>query len=172
MITNETWEKVKGFTRYEVSNAGNVRNLHTKQLKAIRRTKTGYCITDLRENGMKKTSYVHRLVAEAFIENSFSFPCINHIDEDKSNNCVENLEWCDISYNNSYGNRIENMRQTKRKMYGKPVAQLDSKTGKVLKVFGSMSEAAESVGVTIQAIIWGLSKTTHTAGGFRWVVVQ
>lgn len=171
MFTNEKWEKIKGFTRYEVSSCGRVRNLHTKQEKAIRRTKTGYCITDLKENGKKKTAYIHRLVAEAFIDNPSNLPQINHIDENKGNNHVENLEWCSPEYNNAYGTHNEKIRKTQTKTKGKRVAQLNCTNNQALNVFDSISEAAKVVGITKQAINWALAKDTHTAGGFRWVVV-
>lgn len=172
MITNEKWKPVNGFTRYEVSNMGNVRNIHTKELKAIRRTKTGYCITDLKENGRKKTAYIHRLVAEAFVKNAFNLPCINHKDENKANNHADNLEWCSIAYNNRYGTHIERIKETKTRTQGKKVAQLDCNTGAILNIYDSISEGARAVGITKQAIDWAIAKSTHTAGGFRWVVMQ
>lgn len=171
MITNEEWKKVNGYTRYEVSNMGRVRNIHTKELKAIRQTKTGYFITDLKENGKKKTSYIHRLVAEAFIPNPNGLPQVNHKDENKKNNAVGNLEWCTAIYNNKYGTHNERIKATKTEVYGKKVAQVDCKTGDVLKVYDSLTEGAKAVGVTKQAIKYAISEGTHTAGGFRWVVV-
>lgn len=171
MITNEEWKSIEGYTRYEVSNMGKVRNIHTKQLKAIRQTKTGYCITDLKENGQKKTAYVHRLVAQAFIENAFSYPCINHKDENKANNCVDNLEWCSVEYNNKYGKHNQKIRETKTRLYGCKVAQVDRETGEVIKIYKSKKEGAEAIGVKPPAIDWALSKPTHTSGGYRWVVV-
>lgn len=71
MITNETWKKVKGFNNFEVSDKGRIRNIKLGLIKSQRKTKTGYMIVDLKENGNKYTRYVHRLVAEAFIENAF-----------------------------------------------------------------------------------------------------
>lgn len=172
MITNEKWKKINGYTRYEVSNMGNVRNYYTKKLKAVRKTKTGYYITDLKENGKQKTVYIHRLVAEAFVENAFSLPCVNHIDENKANNCEKNLEWCDVAYNNSYGSRPERMKETKIKRYGKRVAQIDCQTNEILKTYNSITEGAKAIGITKQAIDWSISKANHTAGGFRWVVME
>jgi len=172
MIANEQWKPVKGYTRYEVSNTGKVRNIHTKRLKSVRETKTGYLITDLKENGEKKTSYIHRLVAEAFVANAFSFPCVNHKDENKQNNLAENLEWCTVCYNNKYGTHNEKIKETKTERYGKRVAKVDPVSGKVLGVFASITEAANSIGVKKQAIDWALAKDTHTSGGYRWVVIE
>lgn len=81
MITNETWKKVKGFNNFEVSDKGRIRNIKLGLIKSQRKTKTGYMIVDLKENGNKYTRYVHRLVAEAFIENAFFYECVNHKDE-------------------------------------------------------------------------------------------
>ena len=97
MITDEEWKDIKGYTRYEVSNKGRVRIKKTKVLKALRQTKTGYMITDLKENGEKQTRYVHRLVCKAFIANELNLPCVNHKDENKQNNDINNLEWCTVS---------------------------------------------------------------------------
>jgi len=172
MITNEEWKPIKGFTRYEVSNMGNVRNIHTKQMKAVRKSKTGYCITDLKENGTKTTKYIHRLVAEAFVENVFSFSCVNHKDEDKANNRADNLEWCSVEYNNKYGTHNAKIKETKTRKCGKKVLQIDCKTGEVINEYGSITEAANAMNVTKQAIGWGASKESHTACGFRWVVMK
>jgi len=73
-----------------------------KQMKQSLHTK-GYKTVSLTKDGDTKTLYVHRIVAEAFIPNPNNFPCVNHIDEDKTNNFVENLEWCSEQYNTTYG---------------------------------------------------------------------
>lgn len=172
MITNEVWKRVEGYTRYEVSNYGRVRNFFTKEQKALRKTKTGYMITDLKENGSKKTAYVHRLVAQAFIPNPNNKPQINHKDENKDNNFVSNLEWCTIEYNNQYGNHINNIRKTQAEKVGKKVAQIDVKTNKIINIFDTLSEASKFVGAKKQAINWAIQKNTHTCAGFRWVVME
>lgn len=172
MITNEVWKKIDGYTRYEVSNTGRIRNIHNKTIKATRRTKTGYLITDLKENGEKQTKYVHRLVAIAFIDNPDNLPCVNHKDEDKSNNCVDNLEWCTVAYNNKYGTKEYKQKETMTEKYGKKVAQIDLKTNKVIAVYRSLVEAAKAVGVAHQAILWGISSPTHTIKGCKWEVVE
>lgn len=72
------------------------------QLKQHMHSK-GYKIVCLTKNGKSKNVYVHRLVAEAFVENPSGLPLINHIDEDKTNNFADNLEWCTNEYNVNYG---------------------------------------------------------------------
>ena len=67
----------------------------------------GYKIVSLTKDGESKTFYVHRLVAEAFIDNPLNLPFINHKDEDKTNNFADNLEWCTEQYNATYGSARE-----------------------------------------------------------------
>jgi hypothetical protein len=77
--------------------------LKAKQMKQSVHTK-GYKTVALTKDGKTKTMFVHRIVAEAFISNNDNLPMVNHKDEDKTNNFVENLEWCTVAYNNTYGN--------------------------------------------------------------------
>lgn len=73
-----------------------------KQMKQIIHDK-GYKVVSLTRDGKTKQKFVHRLVAEAFIDNPDNLPMVNHKDEDKTNNFAENLEWCTAAYNNGYG---------------------------------------------------------------------
>ena len=104
----EIWRDIPGYEGlYQVSNLGNVKSLNWKSTGReknlyLKPHNKGYYQVELAKNGRKKTFVVHRLVALAFIENPNGFSCINHKDEDKHNNCVENLEWCTASYNVKY----------------------------------------------------------------------
>jgi hypothetical protein len=84
-----------------------------KQMKQSLHTK-GYKTVTLTKDGKSKTTFVHRIVAEAFIENPYNLPMVNHKDEDKTNNFAENLEWCTASYNRTYGKAVEKHAKTLR----------------------------------------------------------
>lgn len=94
------WKPIKGFEGYyEVSDKGEIRNIKTGKLKSLRIKKNGYIDIDLYKNGEVSWKRVHILVAEAFIPNPNNYPIVMHKDNNKSNNCVENLEWGTISKN-------------------------------------------------------------------------
>ena len=82
------------------------------------------------------------MVAETFIDNPDNLPHVNHKDENKLNNNVDNLEWCTNSYNINYGTRNKKVTVTK----GYPICMLDAKTNKVLKIFSSANEAGRFLG--------------------------
>ena len=98
--------RVKSLNRYIISSNGKTLFYKEKILK-LRKNKHGYLYVFLYKNTVQKFYTIHRLVANAFIENPNNYPCINHKDENKENNKVSNLEWCTYLYNNTYGTRIE-----------------------------------------------------------------
>lgn len=93
--------------------------IKARQLKQGMHSK-GYKIVTLTKDGVSKTVFVHRLVAEAFIPNDKGLPYINHIDEDKTNNFVENLEWCTAQYNSTYGKAKQKQAA---KLIGRPLSE-------------------------------------------------
>lgn len=113
----ENWKKILK-TTYSVSDKGNVRNDKTgKVLK--QQMRNGYLAVRLYANGTNKLYDVHRLVAEAFIPNPDNLPQINHKSEVKTENFVENLEWCNGKYNSNYGSRNKKIsdKQTKKAVW-------------------------------------------------------
>ncbi len=101
----ELWATIKGFEGlYEVSNYGNVRSLKFGKIKYLKPADdgNGYYFVNLSKNGIVKNFKIHRLVANAFIDNPNNYPQINHIDEDKTNNKASNLEWCNSKHNIRY----------------------------------------------------------------------
>lgn len=113
----EKWKSVVGYEDlYEVSDLGNVRSVPHKGKNNriyggnLRKQGTniwGYKHVVLNKDNKEKTKTVHRMVAEAFIPNPDNLPCINHKDEDKTNNRLENLEWCSYQYNATFGTKLE-----------------------------------------------------------------
>ena len=121
-MIEEIWRPIEGYEGlYEVSSYGRVRSLDRydnrncfrkgKVLSPIK-DKDGYIQVSLYYNRKMYKKYVHRIVAEAFLPNPDNLPEVNHKDEDKTNNNVTNLEWCDRKYNLSYGSRQERYRNT------------------------------------------------------------
>ena len=105
-FNNEQWRDVEGYDgMYQVSDFGRVRSRKRGEWRVMRASKnnSGYLIVCLSKDGNQNTALVHRLVAQAFIENDNLFNNeINHRNEDKTDNIVSNLEWCDRSYNVTY----------------------------------------------------------------------
>lgn len=120
-MKGEIWKDIEEYEgKYQVSNMGRVKSLErtvrcglnggcyrTIPERIIKPIKDnyGYLVVNLWEDGKKKTCKVHRLVATAFLPNPENLPCINHRDENKRNNLAQNLEWCDVKYNNNYGTK-------------------------------------------------------------------
>lgn len=123
----EIWKPVPDFEGcYEVSSEGRVRSLdklivlnnggeYIKYGRILKQAsdKYGYRTVILRDSGRSKMYKVHRLVALTFIENPDGFPQINHRDENKANNKVDNLEWCTLEYNCKYGTRLERLSKSR-----------------------------------------------------------
>jgi hypothetical protein len=99
----EIWRDVVGYEGlYKVSNLGNVFSNYTDKIMKPGTTRDGYKYVFLSRDKIRKMKTIHRLVAKAFLENPNNLPIVNHKDEDPSNNNVKNLEWCTITYNNTY----------------------------------------------------------------------
>lgn len=126
----EIWKDIKGYEGlYQVSNLGRIKRLpklltrrdgrciyYKEHMITCNVAKMGYYMFDLIKYGYgRKRVYLHRIVAEAFIPNPYNLPCINHKDENKLNNSIENLEWCTYKYNNTYGNNRKKMVETRRR---------------------------------------------------------
>ena len=125
-MATEIFKDVKGFEGYyQISNLGRLKSLRNTRGRLrdnplIVKTyingknKQGYDAVDLHANRKHVKSSIHRLVAEAFLPNPLNLPEVNHKDEDKRNNCVENLEWCDRKYNVNYGTFLERTRRSRK----------------------------------------------------------
>ena len=117
------WGRARSLDRWVKGRNGSVRLCKGRILK-LKTNNQGYLLVTLCKNGKGKTFTVHRLVAEAFLPNTDNLPEVNHKDENKLNNNVDNLEWCNRKFNINYGTRIE--RVAKKNTNGKcskPVLQ-------------------------------------------------
>ena len=103
---NEMIKEVTGFPKYLIDTNGNIYNKRTmKKLKGRDNGKGYRAVCLYNSEGKMINKYIHRLVAETFIDNPNNLSEVNHIDENKANNSVDNLEWCDRKYNNNYGEK-------------------------------------------------------------------
>ncbi|MBO7720014.1 NUMOD4 motif-containing HNH endonuclease [Candidatus Saccharibacteria bacterium] len=164
----EDWKPVVGFEGlYEVSNLGRVRSLPrngTRKKGTIRQfgnVANGYRAVLLARFGEHKNALVHRLVAEAFIPNPQNKPCVNHIDGDKWNNAVDNLEWCTYAENIAHSIRV--LHQHKNSPLA--VSVLCVETG---VVYNSVAEAARKTGILRTAIHNCVGGFSATSGGYHW----
>lgn len=187
----EEWRTIEGTNnKYSVSNLGNVKrnehytmvipsSQHPNGSKAFYKEKEvkgyicreGYKIVYLSVSPNKRLiKKVHRLVAEAFIPNPNNLPQVNHKDENRLNNSVQNLEWCDSHYNNNYGTRKDKLR----KISGIRIAQYDL-TGNLIKIWDSISQASKSFGAKTTSCIRRVCKKEpgrNTYKGFVWRYVD
>ena len=139
-MTEEIWCPIKGFEgQYQVSDQGRVKSLKFGKERILKpiRDKDGYLLVNLCKNGEIKQCLVHRLVAQAFIPNPNNLPQVNHRDEDKTNNSVQNLEWCDQKYNINYGTRTDRC--------SKPVLQF-TKSGEFVREWKSTRDVERNLG--------------------------
>ena len=117
-MRKEIWKPVEGYEKlYEISNLGRVKSLKYGKERILKpeKDKYGYLRVQLWRDGKYKMFLAHRLVAIAFIPNPKGFEQVNHLDEVKTNNCAENLEFCDAKYNSNYGTRTKRQAAARSK---------------------------------------------------------
>lgn len=183
---SEIWKDIEGYEGlYQVSNLGRVRSLdrnvlitrldgskHNHEYKGVLKNqrvhRDKYLITSLCKNGTFKSCKVHRLVAQTFIPNPENKPQVNHIDGNKQNNCVDNLEWVNASENNNHAFKL-GLRKISE--YHKKVAkEFKSKKVQCLEtgeVFNSAKDACIKLKIADNAICRSI-KRNGKAGGYTW----
>lgn len=173
----EVWKSLDflGYSNYEVSNFGRVKSLNYRRsgkekILKLCKSKQGYLNVGLWYNGKEKKFNIHRLVALAFVPNPKNLPCINHKDENKKNNHVDNLEFCTHEYNNCYGNRIERISKLNKGKVSprrKPILQY-TKEGIFIREWDSLTTASKELNISI-GHIWSCCKNQRkTAGKYIW----
>lgn len=183
----EIWKDVVGYEGlYQVSNLGRVKSLYKKNGAILKAYPNGfgYLIVSLFVNGNSKKHKVHRLVANAFIPNIHNLPCVNHKDENKTNNFVfvntdgsidyekSNLEWCTYKYNTNYGNAQDRRVVTMFEKYNKwpnsrAIIQF-TKDNSFVKEYVSAAAAEEENGFNRKGIGMCASGKLKTYKGFVW----
>lgn len=161
----EIWVPVANCDGYHISNLGRVKSCKrsTPKLKPQYIDKYGYSIVVLTVENRTVTRKVHRLVAEAFIPNPDNKPYINHKDENKLNNRVDNLEWVTPLENNIFGTRLMRVLQKTQKV----VNQYDMQ-GRFIARYESVSVAAKMTNISQSNISHCLRGNQKSAGGYKW----
>ena len=182
----EIWRDIDGFEgRYQISSEGRIksvdvytidtigrRQLHRGKFLKVRYDKDGYKKISLYDG---KSYSIHRLVAQAFIPNPNNYPIINHKDENKQNNCVENLEWCTYKYNANYGTAIDRKKANTdyvelAKKHHKRIVQ-NTLNDAPIKEWASIKEASDSLNLDKGSICKCLKGKVKTCGGYKWKYV-
>lgn len=167
-LSNKTeWREVKEYNHYEVNQFGQIRHKKRQQILRPRSNNGGYQYVNFKINGKNTNFAVHRIVANAFIPNPNGYTEINHKDYDKTNNCVDNLEWVTSSQNKQHAFLKEENKNSR----GKSVSQF-TKDGTFIKTFPSVSTAAAELGCCVAAISNCCLGRTKTSKGFRWSFVE
>lgn len=172
----EIWKEIPGYEGYyEASTFGRIRSIERIIINRYkvdhRKSKilkpqmvcSGYFQILLSKNGIHVHKLIHRLVAETFIPNPHKYNQVNHKDENKSNNHVNNLEWCNAKYNSNYGTGIE-----RRKKPNKVSVCQYSRSGLLINTFSSLSDAERETGIVLANISSVCKGKRNTAGGYIW----
>lgn len=167
---NEIWKDIEGYEGlYQISSKGRVKSLGNgssgnskEKILKSNKNEYGYLRVNLWKEGKRENHKIHRLVATAFLPNPNNLLEINHKDEDKTNNKVDNLEWCNRKYNTNYG--------TRNKRISKPILQFTI-NGEFIRKWNSATQVERELGINQGNITSCCKGRQKTAGNFRWCYV-
>lgn len=155
---------IKGYEgRYAITSCGKVWSYKTKKFLKTDKNSKGYARVHLSKDNVGKHLAIHKLVAMAYIPNFNNLPQVNHKDENKENNSVNNLEWCTNKYNSNYGTRNE--RMSKSKMKKVLCVELN-------RIFDSELQAEKELKICVSRISACCSGKFNTAGGYHWCFAE
>ena len=156
----EEWREIVGFHDYYISIFGEVYSGRSN--KILRKNlRNGYYYVTLYNDERKTHKYIHRLVAETFISNEEKYPMVNHKDEDKTNNYIDNLEWCTSEYNINYGSGNERRGKTGGEKHKKPVIAYKNKQIILADSINEMANKIKSHPSNVSDVLHGHQNTTR-----------
>lgn len=159
----EIWKDIPNYEGlYQVSNYGNIKGLKSQKILTPKKRNDGYFNIQLYKNNKRKKFFIHRLVAETFLENPNNYPCVNHIDENKHNNNVNNLEFCTIKYNNKYS-LYKNIKREK-----KVINQYDLE-GNFIKQWKNIKTISKELNFSYYGIFNCLCGRQKTSCNYIWI---
>jgi len=188
-MQEEIWKDIEGYEGlYQVSNIGRVKSVErwvysgkgntTKRLNPesikAQAINQGYPVVTIWKNNKIKMMKIHRLVCQAFVLNPDNKSCVNHIDEIKTHNYVENLEWCTHSENHKHAYKNGLMVGYFQGKFGKdnvksmPVLQIDQESGVVIGEYSAIMDAHRDTGISQSNISSVCNGKRRIAGGFKW----
>lgn len=174
----EIWKNIEGYEgQYQISNLGRVKSLarinyanHFQDERILTPVDhgKGYLLVHLSRGTKVKQIAVHRLVAETFIPNPNNKPQVNHLDEDVTNNRLDNLEWCSSQENLTYGHRIENAWKTRtaNKTRGRRIKKFTI-SGDLVEIYPTIIVASRENGVSGPALS-AAERHNYTSAGHKW----
>lgn len=175
-MNKEEWKDIKGYEGiYLVSDKGNIKRKGINKNRKFNISRCGYAMVTLYKNGIVKNILVHRIVAQAFLPNFNNLPQVNHIDGNKLNNNIENLEWCTAKDNilhtykelNRIGKSPMKGKFGSKNPKAKKVKQFDL-NGNLIKIWESQIEARKTLKIANGDISKCCNGKRKTAGGFIW----
>lgn len=170
--SKEKWRYIPNYNnRYLISDKGRVKSIYKGKEYILKQYLTiwGYKEVRLSLNGKHKGFRVHRLVAMAFIPNPNNLPCVNHKSEIRTDNFVENLEWCDHKYNSNYGTARKKMslNHINNATISVPIVQFD-RNGTIIAEYPSTREASRVLSMNNGNLSQALQGKRKTCGGYTW----
>ena len=179
-MREEEWRDIEGYKGlYQISSYGRVKSLERMKRNSRGYHKIperilkpyvsghGYLQVQLYKEGNRKPYHVHRLVATAFLENTKGYTEVNHKDENKQNNHMDNLEWCSHSYNNSYNDKGKKAG----KKISKPVYSVNKESG-LITYWESAKVAGRILGIDSSHITKCCKGKMKSIGGFYWMYAE
>ena len=182
----EIWKDIPGYEKYYMaSTLGRIKSkdrviktvLKGKEIKYIKRGRImtpclnsgKYLGLPINTDKLKKNENVHRLIAITFLPNPNNLPCVNHKDENKLNNCIDNLEWCTVNYNVNYGYRNHNVSKSLKNnpKISKIVLQFDTK-GNLIKEWSSLNQIKRELNLNISRISLKCRGKVKQFGNYIW----